>query len=669
MTKKAQNSPARIPATPEGREKPRRTGADARSGPRPRGFLFAAILATVLLAIAWFSTDALQSRAVERNVYRVTEMLLADKLDPQSLELVKDTRTLRGKLRSQRGEIRSVLVEFATDAELDDFRKNVIERFNQEHPGAYLDPKRTPSNSFFWQILVACLPWLLFGFLIYFLFFRQLRAPGAGGNVLSFGRSRAKLATRDSTGITFADVAGISEAKEEVLEIIEFLKNPKKFQKLGGRIPRGVMLVGSPGTGKTLLAKAIAGEAEVPFYSICGSDFVEMFVGVGAARVRDLFRQARENSPCIIFLDEVDAVGRRRGSGLGGGHDEREQTLNAILVEMDGFDSDEGIILVAATNRPDVLDPALLRPGRFDREIVIELPDLKGREEILRVHARKVQLDASVDIHRIARGTPAFSGAELAALVNEAAIIAAMRNQEVVRELDLEEARDKIRWGRQKTSRTIMDEDKKIIAYHEAGHAVIAELLPDVEPVHKVTIIPRGMALGATFQLPERDRLHLARKQCIGNLMVLYAGRIAEDLFCGDVTAGASNDIERATELARRMVCEWGMSENVGPINYSESQETIFLGREVTRSRNHSEVLALRIDEEVRSILDDCYKSTEKLLRKHRDAVCRVAEALLVKETLTGEEIAALVEGRTLEAVPLPPAVPSSPGAAQAGPG
>jgi cell division protease FtsH len=390
----------------------------------------------------------------------------------------------------------------------------------------------------------------------------------------------------------------------------------------------------------------------VPFFSICGSDFVEMFVGVGAARVRDLFKQARESSPCIVFLDEVDAVGRKRGSGLGGGHDEREQTLNAILVEMDGFDSDDGVILIAATNRPDVLDPALLRPGRFDREIVIDLPDLKGREEILNVHTKNVKLDAGVDIHRIARGTPGFSGAELAALVNEAAIIAALRSQEAVLEKDLEEARDKIRWGRQKTSRVLTPEDKRITAYHEAGHALVAHLLPDVEPLHKVTIIPRGMALGATMQLPERDRIHLSRKQVIANLTMLYAGRVAEQLFSNDITAGASNDIERATDLARRMVCEWGMSDEVGPINYSEAEETLFLGREVTRTRNHSETVALRIDEEVRKIIDGCYQAAEKLLRKYRDAVIRIAEALLVKETLTGEEVAALVEGKPLADAP-----------------
>ena len=509
-----------------------------------------------------------------------------------------------------------------------------------------IDWRTREGSSQFWRGFWSTVPWIAFLLILYFLFIRQLRSPGAGGNVLTFGRSRAKLASHDGNKVTFADVAGTYEGKEEVQEVIEFLKNPKKFQRLGGRIPRGIMLVGSPGTGKTLLAKAIAGEADVPFFSICGSDFVEMFVGVGASRVRDLFRQARENSPCIVFLDEVDAVGRRRGAGLGGGHDEREQTLNAILVEMDGFDSDDGVILIAATNRPDVLDPALLRPGRFDREIMIDLPDQAGREEILGVHASKVKLDESVDLGRIARATPGFSGAELAALVNESAIIAAMRDQETIQEANLEEARDKIRWGREKRSRALTEEDKVITAYHEAGHALVAHLDENVEPLHKVTIIPRGRALGATMQIPERDRYHLTRKQVLGNLMVLYAGRIAEEMFCDDVTSGASNDIERASDLARRMICEWGMSDRMGPINYSDAEDTVFLGREITRTRSHSEATALHIDEEVHAVVDEAYARTQKLLEAHRDAIERIKDGLMEKETLTGQEVAALVEGR-----------------------
>jgi len=597
-----------------------------------------------LLAVAALTSDSGRGKGVESNFYRARDLLVAGRLDPRSLEYFDDSRTFRARLRVPSEEVSKVEIKFATDEEINRFRKEALDRYNSENNSA-MDWEVKQSSTIFWQVI----PWVLFAVLVYFIFFRQFRTAGPGGSVLSFGKSRARLADREASKVTFADVAGISEAKEEVQEIVEFLKSPKKFQRLGGRMPRGIMLVGAPGTGKTLIAKAIAGEADVPFFSICGSDFVEMFVGVGASRVRDLFKQAREHSPCIIFLDEVDAVGRRRGSGLGGGHDEREQTLNAILVEMDGFQSDEGIIVIAATNRPDVLDPALLRPGRFDREIVIDLPDLRGREEIIKVHTRKVKLDPSVDLHRIARGTPSFSGAELAALVNEAAILAAMHHQDSILEKDMEEARDKIRWGRQKTSRVMSEEDKRITAYHESGHAVVAELLPDAEPLHKVTIIPRGMALGATMQLPERDRFHLTRKQVLGNLKVLYAGRVSEETFCGDVTAGAANDIERATEIVRRMICEWGMSENVGPINYSESEETIFLGREITRSRNHSEALALRIDEEVRHVVEGCYEETRKLIHEHRDAVARVAEALLLKETLMGDEVRELIEGKRSE--------------------
>ena len=650
------------PSTPEPAkelretEKPRRNPTDSRTGSRPgtrpRGFFLLGVLLAVVLFVAALSKDAIQGPGIERNIYKARDLILADKLDPSSLELARDTRTLTGRLKTPEGQTSSILLEFSTEDEISHFRKEAIEAYNEKFPGQRLDWRGSETNGLLRQLLIVCLPWVLVLLFIYFFFFRQLRAPGAGGNVLTFGRSRARVAKRESTGVTFADVAGISEAKDEVLEIIEFLKNPKRFQKLGGRMPRGVMLVGSPGTGKTLLAKAIAGEAEVPFFSICGSDFVEMFVGVGAARVRDLFRQARESSPCIIFLDEVDAVGRKRGSGLGGGHDEREQTLNAILVEMDGFNTDEGIIFIAATNRPDVLDPALLRPGRFDREIVIDLPDLKGREEILRVHGRKIKLDPSVDLHRLARGTPSFSGAELAALVNEAAIIATLRNQESVKDQDLDEARDKIRWGRQKLSRSMTEEDRHVIAYHEAGHAVAAHLLPDAEPVHKVTIIPRGMSLGSTMQLPEQDRLHLGRKGCQAVLQVLYAGRIAEEIFCDDITAGAANDIERATGLARRMVTEWGMSEKIGPVNYADGEEALLMGRESLRSREHSDAIALRIDEEVRSILDVSYAAAEKLLKKEREAVQRIAEALLSKETLYGDEVAAIVEGR--EPPPLP---------------
>ncbi len=524
--------------------------------------------------------------------------------------------------------------------------------------------------------ILSFLPWLVLLLLFWFLFFRQMRANSGPAGVLSFGRSRAKMHTKEHVSVTFDDVAGVEEAREEVREIVAFLKNPARFQRLGGRVPKGVLLVGSPGTGKTLLAKAIAGEAEVPFFSISGSDFVEMFVGVGASRVRDLFRQARESSPCIVFLDEIDAVGRRRGAGLGGGHDEREQTLNAILVEMDGFDTDEGIIIIAATNRPDILDPALLRPGRFDRQIVVDMPDVRGREAILRIHARKVKMGPDVDLAVIARGTPAFSGADLEAVINEAAILATMKDRESVVMEDVEEARDKVKWGRQKRSRVIELEDRRITAFHEAGHALAARSLPEAEPVHKVTIIPRGMALGATMQLPERDRCHISRRRLMDMMTMLFAGRVAEEMFCEDITSGAQNDIERATEIARRMVTEWGMSERVGLVNYHEGEETVFLGREVTRTRNHSEKTAQEIDDEVRRILREAHDGARKILEEHRAETEAVAKALLKHESLSGEEVAAVIRGESVESLrkaaagardgppPPPPPAPADAGGA-----
>jgi cell division protease FtsH len=493
-------------------------------------------------------------------------------------------------------------------------------------------------------------PWLLVLIIVWFFILRQMRSPGGSGGVLSFGRSRASLYTKENrTNITFDDVAGMEEAKAEVREIIEFLKNPAKFARLGGSIPRGVLLVGSPGTGKTLLAKAIAGEAEVPFFSISGSDFVEMFVGVGASRVRDLFKQAREASPCIVFLDEIDAVGRKRGTGMGGGHDEREQTLNAILVEMDGFDSDKGIILVGATNRPDVLDPALLRPGRFDRQVVIEKPDVKGREAILKVHARKVKLAGYVDLVVIAKATAGFSGAELAAVINEAAILAAMKNKDAIDMSDLEEGRDRVRWGREKRSRAIEEEDKKVTAYHEAGHALVSVLTPDQDPVHKVTIVSRGRALGSTMSLPEKDDYNHWRKKLLGRIAVCFGGRIAEDIVFGDVSAGAQNDIEQATNLARVMVCELGMSSKVGPIKYTADDESPFLGREFRLGANVSERTLQLIDEEVRRLVDEQYAAATKLLQDNRQKLDAVAAALLKHETLSGDEIGAVMRGDDLE--------------------
>jgi len=506
-----------------------------------------------------------------------------------------------------------------------------------------------PDSDLWGGLLLTLVPWFLFIGFFLFLFSRQMRGGGGSGGIMSFGRSKVKMIAPDDSKVTFDHVAGVEEAKEEVSEIIAFLKEPKKFSRLGGRLPRGVLLVGPPGTGKTLLAKAIAGEASVPFFAISGSDFVEMFVGVGASRVRDLFKQARENAPCVIFLDEIDAVGRKRGAGLGGGHDEREQTLNAILVEMDGFETDSAVIMIAATNRPDVLDAALLRPGRFDRQITLDLPDIRGREAILVVHSQKVVLSDDVDLSEVARGTPMFSGAELEALMNEAALIATILNKESIDQADLEEARDKVRFGRQKKSRVLIEEDKRLTAYHEAGHVMVAEALPDlVEPVHKVTIIPRGMALGATMQLPERDKYHHRRNELKGMLAMLYGGRVAEEKFCEDISGGASNDIERATEIARMMVCNWGMSEVMGPVSYGESRGEVFLGDELLRNKNYSEKTSEAIDKEVHNILEKAHAQASEIIEERREEMERLTEALIYYETLTGAEVRALLEGATV---------------------
>jgi cell division protease FtsH len=495
------------------------------------------------------------------------------------------------------------------------------------------------------QVLVLMGPWILLLIVVLFVM-RQVRSQGGAGGVMSFGRSRAQLYSKENhTNVTFDDVAGAEEAKEEVRELVEFLKNPGRFTRIGGRIPRGVLLVGPPGCGKTLLAKAIAGEAEVPFFSISGSDFVEMFVGVGASRVRDLFKQARENSPCIIFLDEIDAVGRRRGSGMGGGHDEREQTLNAILVEMDGFGTDEGIIVVAATNRPDVLDPALLRPGRFDREVTIDLPDLEGRRAILSVHLKRVKSAPEVDVSTLARSTPGYSGADLAAIINEAAIMAVLAKRDAVTMPDLEEARDKVRYGRQKKSRKIEEQDRKITAYHEAGHAIVAARLPETDPPHKVTIVPRGRALGATMVMPEKESYHMQRGKLHAQMAMLFGGRVAEALFCGDISAGASDDIRRATDLARAMVSELGMSDKIGPINYAERQGSDFLGTELLRGKIHSEETAREIDQEVMRFLNEAYRRAESILQEHRTETEEVARGLLQYETITGEEVQRILAG------------------------
>ncbi|HEX3894622.1 MAG TPA: ATP-dependent zinc metalloprotease FtsH [Rudaea sp.] len=499
-----------------------------------------------------------------------------------------------------------------------------------------------------WRILLDWVPFLIFiGLLVYFM--RQMQAGAGGRGAMSFGRSRARLQGEDQVKITFADVAGVDEAKDEVQELVEFLRDPGKFQKLGGRIPRGVLMIGSPGTGKTLLAKAIAGEAKVPFFTISGSDFVEMFVGVGASRVRDMFEQAKKHAPCIIFIDEIDAVGRHRGAGLGGGHDEREQTLNQLLVEMDGFEGNEGIIVIAATNRPDVLDPALLRPGRFDRQVVVPLPDLRGREQIIKVHMRKVPIAADVDSTIIARGTPGFSGADLANLVNEAALFAARSNSRDVNMDHFERAKDKIMMGSERRSMLMSEDEKKLTAYHEAGHAIVGRLVPDHDPVHKVTIIPRGRALGVTLFLPEADRYSHSKTFLESRLASLYGGRVAEELIFGDdkVTTGASNDIQRATQLARDMATKYGLSPELGPMTYSDEEDEVFLGRAVTQHKHVSEDTAKKIDEVVRGVIDAAYHRARDLLTTNIDKLHTMAGALLQYETIDGEQITAIMEGRT----------------------
>jgi cell division protease FtsH len=510
--------------------------------------------------------------------------------------------------------------------------------------GVAVEAKPEEEPSLLMNIFVSWFPMLLLiGVWIFFM--RQMQGGGRGG-AFSFGKSRARMLDENQNQVTFADVAGVDEAKEEVAELVDFLRDPSKFQKLGGRIPRGVLMVGSPGTGKTLLARAIAGEAKVPFFSISGSDFVEMFVGVGAARVRDMFEQAKKNAPCIVFIDEIDAVGRQRGAGLGGGNDEREQTLNQLLVEMDGFEGTSGVIVIAATNRPDVLDPALLRPGRFDRQVVVPLPDIRGREQILLVHMRKVPIAPDVDASIIARGTPGFSGADLANLVNEAALFAARGGKRLVDMDDFERAKDKVIMGAERRSMVMPEEERKNTAYHESGHAIVARLLPKTDPVHKVTIIPRGRALGVTMQLPVEDRYSYNSDYLLNNIAVLFGGRIAEELFMNQMTTGASNDFKRATEMARRMVTEWGMSEALGPMVYGENEGEVFLGRSVTTHQNMSEDTMKAVDKEVRAIIDRQYSLARRLLEENRDKVEAMTKALLEWETLDAEQINDIMQGR-----------------------
>lgn len=550
-------------------------------------------------------------------------------------KVVIDGRTLRGS----KTDGRSFIVHSPSDPWLvSDLLK----------AGVAVEAKPEEEPSMLMSILVSWFPMLLL-IAVWIFFMRQMQGGGRSGGAFSFGKSKARMLDHKNNNVTFADVAGCEEAKEEVAELVEFLRDPSRFQKLGGRIPRGVLMCGNPGTGKTLLARAIAGEAKVPFFSISGSDFVEMFVGVGASRVRDLFEQGKKNAPCIIFIDEIDAVGRHRGAGLGGGHDEREQTLNQLLVEMDGFESNEGVILVAATNRPDVLDPALLRPGRFDRRVVVGRPDLKGREQILRVHTKKTPLADDIDLSVIARGTPGFAGADLANLVNEAALVAARQNRKVVTQYDFEVAKDKVMMGVERKSLIISEEEKRNTAYHEAGHALVAAITPHADPLHKVTIIPRGMALGLTMQLPIDDKHSYTRDYLEAQLTILMAGRIAEEIFMHHITTGAGNDIERATDLARKMVCEWGMSD-LGPLSFGKKEEQIFLGREIAQHRDYSEETAIRIDEQVRKMVDSAYQRARKIIEDYSDAMVRIAEALLEREVLDGTEVKQLIEG----AQPLP---------------
>jgi len=509
----------------------------------------------------------------------------------------------------------------------------------------------TQPNAMLMSALWTIVPFLVIGVLFWFFFIRQIKMAGKGA--LSFGKSKARMLAKERNKTMFKDVAGIEEAIEEVSELVEFLKDPKKFQRLGGRIPKGVLMVGPPGTGKTLLAKAIAGEADASFFSISGSDFVEMFVGVGASRVRDMFEQARRTTPCLVFIDEIDAVGRSRGHGLGGGNDEREQTLNALLVEMDGFDTQEGIIIIAATNRPDVLDPALLRPGRFDRQVVVNLPDVRGREGILKVHAKNVKLSPDVDLSIIARGTPGYSGAELANLLNEAALLAARLNKKGVGMEELEEARDKVRWGRERRSLAMTDEEKKCTAWHEAGHALVNMLLDHTHPLHKVTIIPRGQSLGSTMQLPEKDILSRRRKEMFDDIAVTMAGRIAEEIIAGDISTGAAMDIQQATHMARAMVCQYGMSDKVGMVQYGSDDEFVFLGREMARAKVYSESTAREIDEEIKRIIDDGYKTAQTIILNNRSKLELIANALLEYETLDRPQVLEIIQ--TGKFTPPPP--------------
>ena len=599
----------------------------------------------MLLIIGVFLVQAYQNRS---------QTLIPDFNYSKFSQAVKDGQIASVSFRKESGEIMGEIKpefqqsmggkKFVISGNVDDEGFKFLKEY-----GITPNYERAESSGFMQSFLVNWLPLILIVGMFIFIM-RQIQA--GGGKAMSFGKSRAKLLTEHKNRITFKEVAGVEEAKDDLQEIVSFLKDPKKYTKLGGRIPKGVLLVGPPGTGKTLLARAVAGEAGVPFYTISGSDFVEMFVGVGASRVRDLFEQGKKSAPCLIFIDEIDAVGRHRGAGMGGGHDEREQTLNQLLVEMDGFESSEGVILIAATNRPDVLDPALLRPGRFDRRVVVNKPDLEGRAQILKVHTRKTPLGPNVDLHKIARGTPGFSGADLENLVNEAALVAARNDSKYLTNDDFENAKDKVLMGSERKSMVISDEDKKVTAYHEAGHTLVGKKLVGLDPIHKVTIIPRGMALGVTQTLPEKESVSLSKTKAINMIAFLFGGRAAEEVIFGDITTGAGNDIERATDIARRMVCEWGMSEKLGPLSYEKREGPVFLGMNYGNTRKeYSEAKAEEIDKEVFAIVNGGYKTAVQILQENRDALERLALALLEFETIDSNEVEMLVNGTTLEEV------------------
>ena len=595
------------------------------------------ILLWVVIAVVLMSVFNSFGPKVAPSAQMSYSQFLQDAKEGRIAQVVIDGRAIQG--RTSGGE------RFTTYSPETDNSAMIGDLLNH---GVEIEGQPPEKQGLLMQIFISWFPMLLLiGIWVFFL--RQMQGGGAGRGAMSFGKSRARMMSEDQIKVTFADVAGVDEAKEEVAELVEFLRDPGKFQKLGGKIPRGVLMVGSPGTGKTLLAKAIAGEAKVPFFSISGSDFVEMFVGVGASRVRDMFEQAKKHAPCIIFIDEIDAVGRHRGAGLGGGHDEREQTLNQLLVEMDGFEGNEGIIVIAATNRPDVLDPALLRPGRFDRQVVVPLPDVRGREQILKVHMRKVPLADNVKPSVIARGTPGFSGADLANLVNEAALFAARSNKRDVDMDDFEKAKDKIMMGAERKSMVMSEDEKKLTAYHEAGHAIVGRLVPAHDPVYKVSIIPRGRALGVTMFLPEGDRYSYSKQRLESQISSMFGGRIAESIIFGPehVTTGAQNDIERATDIARNMVTKWGLSERLGPLTYSEDDGEVFLGRSVTRHKNVSDETAHVIDEEIRSIVDRNYRRSEELLRANLDKLHTMADALIKFETIDSEQIDDIMAGRS----------------------